>query len=364
MDSLLDTAPCGFFAFADDGAVVDANHTLAAMLGYTRADITDMHVEKLLPAGGRIFYHTYLLPLLKMRGVADEIFVALRTKGGEEIPVLLNCARREREGRAVNDCILLRMIRRHEYEGQLLQARRLAEESSAAKARFLSMMSHDLRTPLTSIYGNAQLLASMAAAPLSAQQAEAVEAIITAARMQMTLISDILEFARADAGHIRLEIKTLSAVEAIARAEALMRVQFADAGLKLVLPDCPAGLTVKADPNRLQQILLNLMTNAVKFTPAGGEISVWCEGGDQSVRLHVRDTGIGIAPDQIDRIFTPFMQLGAPLSGSKVPLSHPGVGLGLAISRQLARAMGGDVRVESSTGKGSCFTIELPRDDS
>lgn len=360
MDSLLNDAPCGFFAFTDDGSVVDVNRTLAGMLGYTPGQIAGGHVERLLPAGGRIFYHTYLLPLLKMQGMVEEIYVALRTRDGDEVPVLLNGARTERGGRTVNECVCLRMIRRNEYEDQLLQARRLAEESSAAKAKFLSMMSHDLRAPLTTIYGNAQLLALDAGGRLSAEQRAALETIITACRLQMTMMTDILEFARAESRHIQVRLQPVSARHALARAEELMRVPAADAGLRLEVRECPSDVVVTADPDRLQQILLNLLTNAVKFTPSGGGITVWCEGGAQAARIHVQDTGIGIAREQLQRVFAPFVQVEATTARAAGGLPSGGVGLGLAISRELAQAMGGDITAESAPGEGSRFTIALP----
>jgi PAS domain S-box-containing protein len=359
MDSLLNTAPCGFFRFRDDGTVLAVNQTLADMLGSTREEIEGAHVDKMLPPGGRIFYHTYLLPLLKVQGGADEIYVALRTKGGEEIPVLLNAARRDRDGETVNDCVCMRMIRRHEYEDQLLEARRLAEESSAAKAKFLSMMSHDLRTPLTTIYGNAQLLALDGAQRLNADELQAIETILAACKLQMTLMTDILEFARADSGRVTVRPQTVHVGDAIARAEELMRVAVVDAGLSFAVSECAADIAANADPDRLQQILLNLITNALKFTPPGGEIAVWCDADENRARIHVRDTGIGIAPEQIERIFSPFVQLD---TGRSDVHRGGGVGLGLAISLDLAHAMGGDLSVESSPGAGSRFTIELMRE--
>lgn len=353
MDPLLNGAPCGFFTFTDDGTVVEVNQTLADMLGYTRVEIAGWHVEKLLPPGGRIFYHTYLLPLLKMQRAAEEIYIALRTKDGDEIPVLLNAARNERDQREVNDCICLRMIRRHEYEDQLLQARRLAEETSASKAKFLAMMSHDLRAPLTTIYGNAQLLAAEAER-MAPDQREAIETIMAACRLQMRLMTDILEFARAESGQIQVRTEAVVLRDAVERAAELMRVQTSEAGLHFTLRECSPEIVAAADPDRLQQILLNLITNAVKFTPPGGEVAVWCDGDETSARIHVRDTGIGIPPDQQQRIFAPFVQL-----DPAVTAPSRGVGLGLAISRDLARAMGGDVSVKSAPGEGSCFTIEL-----
>ncbi|HKO56497.1 MAG TPA: PAS domain-containing sensor histidine kinase [Thermoanaerobaculia bacterium] len=346
----MNTAPCGFVAFADDGTIAEINETLAGMLGYTRVELLGWHVDKILPPGGRIFYHTYLFPLLKVRQSVEEIYIALRMKSGEDVPVLLNGVRRERDGRFLSDCVCLRMIQRHEYEDQLLQARRLAEESNAAKAKFLSMMSHDLRTPLTTIYANAQLLAMEA---LTAEQLDAVREIRQACELQMTMISDILEFARLDSGQVEVQTSAIPVADAVTRAEALVRVQVSEAGLQLTTNDCDADMAVMADPRRLQQILLNLLTNAIKFTPPGGEVAVQCETEGERVRIRVRDTGIGIPSDQLQRIFSPFVQLG-PSAPSR------GVGLGLAISRDLARAMSGDVTAESTPGAGSVFTVELP----
>lgn len=352
MDDLMDTAPCGFVSFGDDGTILEVNQTLADMLAYTRVELLGWHVDKILPPGGRIFYHTYLFPLLKVQQHVDEIYIALRTKEGVDIPMILNGARRERDGRTVNDCVCLRMIQRHEYEEQLLQARKLAEQSSDAKAKFLSMMSHDLRTPLTTISGNAQLLQSE---PLTPAQLEAVRAIREACQLQLTMINDILDFARLESGHVRVLPRAVAVSEMIERAEALVRVQVSDAGLSLITDGCAGDTQVLADPSRLQQIVLNLLTNAVKFTPPGGRIEVRCDREADRVRIQVRDTGIGIEPEHLQHIFSPFVQLdtrdGAPSRG---------VGLGLAISRDLARAMNGDVTAESAPGAGSVFTVELP----
>lgn len=353
MRDLMSEAPCGFVAFADDGTVVELNQTLANMLGYPRVELLGWHVEKLLPPGGRIFYHTYLFPMLKVHQSVEEIYLALQTKDGRDIPILLNGRREERDGKFISDCVCMRMIQRHEYEDQLLEARRLAEESSAAKAKFLSMMSHDLRTPLTTIDGNAHLLELD---PMTPEQLESVRAIRDACRMQMSLITDILEFARLDSGQVKVRSEVVLIRDVVARAEMLVRVQVRDAGLTLAV-ECDGDPTVIADANRLQQILLNLLTNAIKFTPAGGAITISCTSEPDRVRIHVRDTGIGIDPAALQRVFSPFVQLGA---GFPRPAASRGVGLGLAISRDLARAMNGDVTAESTSGAGSTFTIDLP----
>jgi PAS domain S-box-containing protein len=133
MDSLLDTAPCGFVSFRDDGTMIAVNATLTELLGYTRVELEGWHIEKILFPGARIFYQTHLFPMLKMHGRVDEIYLALRTKDGHDIPMLMNGIRRERDGEMVSDSVFLRMIQRRQYEDQLLQARRSARRRTFSR---------------------------------------------------------------------------------------------------------------------------------------------------------------------------------------------------------------------------------------
>jgi signal transduction histidine kinase len=267
------------------------------------------------------------------------------------VPVLMNGVRRDRDGATVNDCVFVRMIQRHQYEDQLLQARRLAEQANDARAKFLSMMSHDLRTPLTSITGHTSLLAGGMHGPLTEEQQESLARIREAGQELLRMINDILNFAKLESGRVDVHLAPIRVADAVTRAASLVHVRIAEEGLAFEAPDCN-GAEVLADPDRLQQVLLNLLTNAVKFTPAGGRISVTCEHQRERVLLRVHDTGIGIPPEQLQRVFEPFVQLDASRAD--------GVGLGLAISRELTRAMGGELTVESVPGQGSTFTIALP----
>ena len=354
IDSLLDDAPCGFVAFADDGTIVAVNRTLAEIVDCPKAELEGSHVRTILSPGARLFYDTHVFPMLKMHGSAEEIFITLQTREGRDVPMLMNGVRRDRGGAPVNECILMRMIQRHEFEDQLVQARRLAEQAAAAKATFLSMMSHDLRTPLTAISGHADILAAGVLGPLRDEQVESVDAIRGAAREVARLIDDILSFAQLESGKVAVRLEPVPVESAIARAESLIRLRARQADLT-VSSDAGSGVSVAADADRLQQILLNLLTNAIKFTPPGGRISVECEDLGERVAIRVRDTGVGIPADQLERIFDPFVQLDAQRSGTQA-----GVGLGLAISRDLARAMDGELTASSAPGEGSVFSIELP----
>jgi len=258
----------------------------------------------------------------------------------------------------LSDCVFVRMIQRHEYEEQLIQARRMAEEANTAKAKFLSMMSHDLRTPLTTIYGHAELLAVGMHGTLTPEQSEDVEIMREACRVLARMIGDILDFAKLESGRVRIEPATVSLADVIERARSLVGVQLAESGLGFETGGLDETTSVTADPDRLQQIVLNLVTNAIKFTPPGGKIAVTAERDGDAVLIHVRDTGIGIPAADLSRIFSPFVQLESP--DHSPPPARRGVGLGLAISRDLARAMNGDISVRSTPGAGSTFTIALP----
>ncbi|HEX8254761.1 MAG TPA: PAS domain-containing sensor histidine kinase [Thermoanaerobaculia bacterium] len=355
-DSLLDGAPCGYVSFADDGTMRAVNRTLAEMLGYTRAELEGWHLQKILPPGARVFYNTHVFPILKMHGVAEEIYIAVRTKDGVDLPMLLNAARRERNGGTVNDCIFVRMLQRHAFEDQLVQARRIAEEASAAKAKFLSMMSHDLRAPLTTISGHADLLGGGVHGGLATDQQHAVQRIRDASRELARMIDDVLSYAQLDSGQVAMQRQRVSVRAAIERAEAMMKMRFEQAKLTFSSTTCDAETIVIADPDRLQQILLNLLTNAIKFTAPGGSVTASCERAGEKVLIRVRDTGSGIAAEQLERVFDPFVQLDTPVHNA----TQRGIGLGLAISRDLARAMDGELRADSTMGEGSVFTVELP----
>ena len=343
LDPWLDVAPCGFASFSDDGTLHMVNTTLAELLGYTRVELEGWHLQKILTPGARVFYQTHVFPLMKMKGRVDEIYLSLRTKDGRDLPVLMNGRRRN----AVNDCAFMHTHQRDRFESELLHARLVAEQANAAKAKFLSMMSHDLRTPLTTIVGVTALFARDMLGPITEEQRENIGRIEEAAQLLTRVIGDILSFAQLESGSVEVRPVAVKVNDALARARAILGEHFTYT---------PCDEVVLADPDRLQQIVLNLLTNAIKYTRDGGQISVSCERAGDRVLIRVRDAGIGIPADQLERVFEPFVQL-APAVDST---TH-GVGLGLAISRELARAMNGELTVESVVGEGSVFTVDLPR---
>jgi signal transduction histidine kinase len=236
------------------------------------------------------------------------------------------------------------------------RALRVSEAASRAKSDFLAMMSHELRTPLNAIGGYASLMEMEVHGPLTDDQRSDLARIQQSQRHLLGLINQVLTHSLGRSGTVRYEIAELPVHEAIVTAEALVVVQAHARNLKYVSCQCEPTLRVSADREKVQQILLNLLTNAIKFTEPGGEIRTTCTADEDSVWISVTDTGIGIEPDKLVMIFEPFVQVDQRLTRPR-----EGVGLGLAISRDLAQGMGGDLTVESAPGNGSTFTLRLAR---
>jgi signal transduction histidine kinase len=235
-------------------------------------------------------------------------------------------------------------------------AREAAEEANRAKTQFLATMSHELRTPLNAISGYAELLRLGLRGPTTPEQREDLGRIMRSQRHLLSVINDILNFARLEAGHVEYRLADVQASELLGDLEAFIRPQLVAKRLTFSCSPVPDGVVVRADAEKVQQVLLNLLANAVKFTAPGGQVRVECEYDEARVYVRVRDTGIGIPVDRRGAIFEPFVQLHRTLAQPA-----EGTGLGLAISRDLARGMGGELTVESEPGKGSTFTLVLDR---
>jgi signal transduction histidine kinase len=229
-----------------------------------------------------------------------------------------------------------------------------AQRENEAKSRFLASMSHELRTPLNSILGFAQLLATHTFGDLNDKQDRYVENISASGQHLLTLINDVLDLAKVTAGQMQVDLEAVSLDEAIADVLVKMgplaekKHQRLEAGTKW-------RIVVVADRRRLHQVLLNLFSNAVKFTPDGGSIGVECVRQEHHARVAVTDTGIGIPKAERARIFEEFAQVDSPGARSEV-----GTELGLALTKELVRLMGGTIGVTSEDGKGSTFAFTLP----
>jgi signal transduction histidine kinase len=233
-----------------------------------------------------------------------------------------------------------------------LDARRAAEDANAAKVEFLARMSHELRTPLNAIAGFADLLAMGIRGGLSPQQLEDVRRIQRNQHHLQSLISDILNYAKIEAGRLKYDVRPMPARTAVRAIEQIYSTQFSAQDLTWVSDFEPPDMWVMADPDKLQQILMNLLGNAVKFTPKGGRISIRGRVRGNDVEINITDTGPGLPEEKLGVIFDPFVQVARP--GELAT----GTGLGLAIARDLARGMGGDLRAEKNDS-GATFVLTL-----
>ncbi len=260
----------------------------------------------------------------------------------------------KRAGLALDNARLLDAELRARREAEAAHAE--AERASKGKSDFLAMMSHELRTPLNAIAGYAELIEMGLRGPVTESQASDLAKIRQNQRHLLGLINQVLSFARIDAGRMIYDVEHVPVDAALRSAEPLIEPQLRARNLSYSVSTCESTVTVKCDGEKLQQVLLNLLGNATKFTPKGGKVSLSCSVEPQTITIRVSDNGVGIPSSQLQSIFEPFVQGDRPIG-----TSNEGVGLGLAISREFARGMGGELSVVSEVGVGSTFSLTLPR---
>ena len=332
-----------------DGLMVDVNPAAERLFGYTRAELIGKTSLALGlfddPADRERF-----AGLVREQGHVRDYELRLR-KGAEVRDVLVSADQIDIAGTS-HLLSIIRDITAQKRAEQDRLAKEAAEAANRAKSEFLSRMSHELRTPLNAIIGFGQLMEMDAVTP---EQRESVDQILRAGRHLLNLINEILDIARIEAGRLSLSIEPVALQEIVEECQDLIRPSAAQRRIVLDLQTGVDSQIVMADRQRLKQVLLNLLSNAVKFNSEGGRVTLSCTSRPQDrLRLGVTDTGPGISPESLRKLFTPFERLGAGQLGIE------GTGLGLALSKTLTEAMQGVMGVESAVGRGSTFWIELP----
>jgi PAS domain S-box-containing protein len=375
-DALYDDAPCALLLADADGLLLHANATACAWLGFTLAELAGIvRMQDLMTVGARLFHHTHCVPVLQVRGSVAELQIDLRHRDGTRLPMLVNIVRR-RDGETIRDQWALFMAtERQSYERELRNARRAAEEAlearrgaelqlqalnaalSAADRRkdeFLATLSHELRNPLAPLRSALEV---MRHTPVAQDTSARLLPVFDRQLHHLThLVDDLMEVSRItqDKMELRRESVDLALLVRAAVCDTAGLMEQAGHRLDVVLPAHP--VTVDADPTRINQVVVNLLTNAAKYTPDGGRIALSLAIDDGMALLAVRDNGIGLPGEALATVFDMFSQLEPALERSR-----GGLGIGLSLVRGIVELHGGTIGAESEgEGRGSCFTVRLP----
>jgi PAS domain S-box-containing protein len=366
---LIEHAPDAILQIDTTGKIIVANSTAVSMFGYPREELLGSSVDRLVPEASRAAHPGHRKAFAAAgitRPMGQGLDLHALRKDGTEVPVEISLSPVKTDQGIYITAAIRDVTERKRIEAQVrllekgylqeLEARKEeAERLNHLKSEFLASISHELRTPLHTIIGFSELLAEESEGLLNEEQSRFLEHIHRDSEHLLALINDLLDFSQIEAGGLNLHAEVLPLGEAISEAVNAIRPSAEAKGISM-LADMDANISVSADQLRLRQILYNLLSNAVKFTPAGGTISVSIAPvpAEQSVRITVSDTGIGIADEERVHIFDKFYQVGVTTGGVR-----EGTGLGLAICKQLIEMHGGSIWVESEPGRGSRFHFTL-----
>jgi PAS domain S-box-containing protein len=365
VQDLYDNSPTGYHSLDDQGRFLKINQTELDWLGYRREELIGCHfIDYITASSVKTFQDNF--PVFLQRGWVNNLEFELRRKDGSTFPVLVNAtAIQDAQGNfLMSRSTVFNNTENKKAEIALLISRdelRIAyaalEKASRAKDEFLANMSHELRTPLNGILGMSEILMEGLRGPLNERQQKLVHAIEDSGHHLLSLINDILDLSKIEAGQLELHPEMISLDRVCMDSLAFVRESATKKGLQIEFRPDAAVTTIQADERYLKQILVNLLNNAVKFTPSPGRVTLTVQSNpsQNSVDLSVMDTGIGIAPADLQRLFQPFTQVDSSLTRK-----HEGTGLGLALVKRLTESHGGGISVISQVGQGSCFTVSLP----
>jgi len=340
----------------DDSKYIEVNKSFLEVLGYTRDEVigktsTDLRIFVDVPEDIEMKKH-----LMNNEPVRD-VELKVRTKSGNERIGLFSIDVINIGSEKKYLATMVDITERKKIEKELINARNDAESANRAKSEFLSRMSHELRTPMNSILGFAQLLEM---GILNDRQMNGVTHILRSGKYLLNMINEVLELSRIESGHLSLSIEPVGVNAVINEIIDFIRPQTEQKNITILTSARSGEMFVNADKQKLKQILLNIVSNAIKYNNDGGRIEILvdlvkpADKTEEEIRISVVDNGSGISEENIGKIFSPFERIGAEKSGIE------GTGLGLAVSKKLAEAMNGSIGVESFVGKGSSFWVKFP----
>ena len=349
---LLEFTPDAIVMVNVTGRIVLVNSQATTLFGWTREELLGQKVEILVPERYRSKHHGhetgfYAQPRIRTMGARPDLY-GLR-KDGTDFPAEISLSPLETEEGPFVSSAIRDITERKRYEQDLQKANRM-------KSEFVANMSHELRTPLNGIIGFSELLADEKPGPLNPMQKEFLNHVLDSSQHLLQLINDVLDLSKVEAGKMELYPETFSLRKVV--EEACLVVEQAAQKKKIVIRRNIATsiASVTLDQQKFKQVLFNLLSNAVKFTSDGGKVDIVVGPHEPAhLKLQVRDTGIGIGPGDIDRLFVEFQQIGLGLGRL-----HQGTGLGLALTKKIVDLQKGSIAVESERGKGSTFTVILP----
>jgi PAS domain S-box-containing protein len=365
LSGIIESAMDAILTVNEEQRVVAFNGAAEAMFRCPAHDAIGKSLERLIPERFRRAHSSHIAAFAHTGVTSRSMWtpgtlVGLRADG-EEFPIEATISQIITGGQRFFTVILRDATERTRVEAQLREALESAQGANRAKGEFLAMMSHELRTPLNAIGGYVQLLEMELRGPVTVEQRADLARIRRSGQHLLSVINDILNFAQVEAGQLGYALTEVALDDLVLELEELIAPQMRAKEIRYepgagAWPRGEGPIRVQADADKVRQILLNLLTNAVKFTEPGGRVTVDGTVEPDRVLVRVSDTGCGIPADKLDAVFEPFVQLHRSLTR---PVD--GTGLGLAISRHLARQMGGELTAASALGQGSTFTLVLPR---